>query len=113
MQKPTGPVDGPVLGAFLTGVASKVDAPSQKVYHHGKKYLEWEFIWNPLEEAAANAQQMLNGAGGGQGIGQGIGQPIGQSPFGQSNGNSPFGGAQPPAQPTPNPQMPQSPQMPQ
>jgi hypothetical protein len=102
LQKPTGPVDGPVLGAFLTGVASKVDAPSQKVYHHGKKYLEWEFIWNPLEEAAANLQQTLNPHGQ-----QGIGQPIGQgglgSPVSSPLGSSP-GAPQPP---TSNPQMPQ------
>jgi hypothetical protein len=112
LQKPTGPVDGPVLGAFLTGVASKVDKPSQKVYHHGKKYIEWEFIWNPLEDAAANAQQMLNGGGGtsgiGQAIGQGIGQGIGQPTAPTSN---PFGpsGNQPPTigQPPSSPQMPQ------
>ena len=100
LQKPTGPVDGPVLGAFLTGVASKVDTPSQKVYHHGKKYIEWEFIWNPLEDAAANAQQMLNGGGGTSGIGQAIGQAIGQG-IGQPT--APTIG-QPP---TSNPQVPQ------
>jgi hypothetical protein len=90
VQKPTGPVDGPVLGGFLTGVACKVDAPSQKVYHHGKKYIEWEFVWNPLEEAAANAQQALNPQGQQPGIGQpigpggigGIGSPT-SNPFGQ------------------------------
>ncbi len=102
LQKPTGPVDGPVLGAFLTGVASKVDAPSQKVYHHGKKYLEWEFIWNPLEDAAANLQQSLNPQGQ-----QGIGQPIGQggpgAPVSSPLGSSP-GTPQPPMS---NPQMPQ------
>ncbi|MGA8145206.1 MAG: hypothetical protein WB987_15070 [Candidatus Acidiferrales bacterium] len=89
-QKPTGPVDGPVLGAFLTGVASKVDAPSQKVYHHGKKYLEWEFIWNPLEEAAANLQQSLNP----QGQQPGIGQPIAPSSLGPPV-NSPLGSPPP------------------
>jgi type II secretory pathway pseudopilin PulG len=102
LQKPTGPVDGPVLGAFLTGVASKVDAPSQKVYHHGKKYIQWEFVWNPLEEAAANMQQSLNP----QGQQPGIGQPIGPGGIGGigSPTSNPFG--QPNA-PQPQPQQPQ------
>jgi hypothetical protein len=105
LQKPTGPVDGPVLGAFLTGVASKVDAPSQKVYHHGKKYIQWEFVWNPLEEAAANMQQSLNPQGQQPGIGQpigpggigGIGSPT-SNPFGQPTTGMP--------QPQPQPQQP-------
>ncbi|MGH9745339.1 MAG: hypothetical protein ACRD59_04430 [Candidatus Acidiferrales bacterium] len=99
-QKPTGPVDGPVLGAFMTGVACKLDAPSQKVYHHGKKYLEWEFIWNPLEEAAANLNQSLNGQGGSTGIGQ----PISPTSLGPPI-NSPFGS--PPGTPQPQQPMPQ------
>jgi len=102
LQKPTGPVDGPVLGAFLTGVASKVDAPSQKVYHHGKKYIQWEFVWNPLEEAAANMQQSLNP----QGQQPGIGQPIGPGGIGSPTSN-PFGQ---PSTPQPQPQQPQQPQ---
>jgi len=102
LQKPTGPVDGPVLGAFLTGVASKVDAPSQKVYHHGKKYIQWEFVWNPLEEAAANMQQSLNPQGQQPGVGQpigpgGIGSPT-SNPFGQPTTGMP--------QPQPQPQQP-------
>ncbi|MGH9830619.1 MAG: hypothetical protein ACREDR_46025, partial [Blastocatellia bacterium] len=64
-QKPTGPVDGPVIGAFLTGVASKVDQPSIKWLNGGKakKYKDWEFIWNPLEDQAQAMQQGLNGGG--------------------------------------------------
>jgi hypothetical protein len=109
LQKPTGPVDGPVLGAFLTGIASKVDAPSQKVYHQGKKYIQWEFIWNPLEEAAANMQQSLNP----QGQQPGIGQPIGPGGIGGigSPTNNPFG--QPTTgmpQPQPQPQQQSQPQ---
>jgi len=97
--KPTGPVDGPVLGAFLTGVASKVEAPSQKVYHRGKTYLGWEFIWNPLEEAASNLQQTLNP----QGQQPGIGQPIGPGAIGQPM-NGPLGAPQP-GTPQPQPQQ--------
>jgi len=104
LQQPTGPVDGPVLGAFLTGVASKVDAPSIKVYHHGKKYIQWEFVWNPLEEAAANMQQSLNP----QGTQPGIGQPIGPGGIGSGGigtlGTNPFGQS-PQGAPQPQPQQ--------
>jgi hypothetical protein len=62
-MKPTGPVDGPVLGGFITGVASKVDQPSLKVYKGGKKYIDWEFIWNPLEEQARAVQNGLSPQG--------------------------------------------------
>ena len=76
LLKPTGPVDGPVLGAFITGVASKVDQPSLRVYKGGKKYIEWEFIWNPLEDQARAVQSGLSQAQGSQQPGQ-FGLPIG------------------------------------
>ncbi|MGA7852440.1 MAG: hypothetical protein WCA15_03880 [Candidatus Acidiferrales bacterium] len=102
--KPTGPVDGPVLGAFLTGVACKEDLPSQKVYHGGKKYLNWEFIWNPLEDAAAAMQQQAGNAGA-NGIGQNVNGAFGSG--GSLNGN-PGQPTQQPSQPTTtNPQFPQ------
>ena len=75
--KPTGPVDGPVLGGFLTGVASSVDKPSIRVYNGGKKYNQWEFIWNPVEDQAKAVQQGINNPAGncagqpGQAIGSG------------------------------------------
>ncbi len=106
LLKPTGPVDGPVLGAFLTGVGggTKSDAPSIKVYNFGKKYKDWEFIWNPLEDQARAAQQALSG-GGGQVPGQ-PGSPLGigiPNPGGAATG---FGGTivPPPTQPQPQPQ---------
>jgi len=105
-QKPTGPVDGPVLGAFLTGVASRVDAPSMKVFHGAKKYKEWEFIWNPLAEQAAATQQAV-GAATQPGLGGAL------NPFGGAN---PFGtGTQQPGttQPGTNPPGPNPPQTPQ
>lgn len=83
--KPTGPVDGPVLGGFLTGVASSIDKPSVRIYNGGKKYIQWEFIWNPVEEQARAMQQGLTNPQGvlpgqpGQGIGNG---PAGTSIFG-------------------------------
>jgi hypothetical protein len=104
LLKPTGPVDGPVLGAFLTGVGggTKSDAASIKVYNFGKKYKDWEFIWNPLEDQARAAQQALSGAGGQP---AGAGQP--GSPLGigipNPGGATGFGGTivPPPSQPQP------------
>jgi hypothetical protein len=117
LLKPTGPVDGPVLGGFLTGVACTQDTPSQRVYHGGKKYINWEFIWNPLEDAAAAMQQQLSGAQGGA-LAGGLpisGQPgsgPGQgaiSPFGNSQGsNNP--NSQNPTSSNPFQQQPQQPQ---
>lgn len=109
--KPTGPVDGPVLGAFLTGVGSKVDKNSFKILKGAKKYKEWEFIWNPLEDQAAAAQQA---------IGQGAGAPGVALPFANPGifGNPPPGGTNPGGinpggqQPQPQPQQPQGPQSP-
>lgn len=110
--KPTGPVDGPVLGGFLTGVACTTDIKSIKVYRRGKKYLEWEFIWNPLEDALASAQQ------GGGGAPQGVlpGQSSGIGGFGTTGGgiggSSPgsFGNSpMPPTSPAPQQPPPQQP----
>jgi hypothetical protein len=105
--QPTGPVDGPVIGAFLTGVgiATKVDRDSVKIYHGAKKYKDWEFIWNPLEDQAQALQQGLNP----QGIqGQTIGQPVGPGGMGTGAMGNPgsFGGTivPPPSTPQPAPQ---------
>lgn len=90
--KPTGPVDGPVLGAFLTGVAipTSVSRPSVKVYKGAKKYSDWEFIWNPLEDQARAVQNGLSP----QGVQPGqIGLPI--APIGP-----PDAGPTPPTSPT-------------
>ncbi len=94
-QQPTGPVDGPVLGAFLTGVASKVDEPSLRVYNGGTNYNQWEFIWNPIEDQARAVQQGLGqiqmpnllGPTGATGVG-------GAAPAGTAN-PSPFGASGP------------------
>jgi hypothetical protein len=107
LLKPTGPVDGPVLGAFLTGVGGGTtsDAPSIKVHNFAKKYKDWEFIWNPLEDQARAAQQGLSGAGA---------QPVGQSgtppSFGFPNPSGPPSGLGgtiiPPSTQQPPPQNP-------
>lgn len=92
LLKPTGPVDGPVLGAFLTGVASKQDRPSVRVYKGGKKYIEWEFIWNPIEDQARAVQQGLGPQGAQPGQ---PGQPIGPGGIGTGASSGPpgFGGS--------------------
>jgi hypothetical protein len=110
--QPTGPVDGPVLGAFITGVAggNHYDSPSVKVYKGGKTYQQWEFIWNPLEDQARAIQNGL--APQGQ---LGLpGLPI-ANPNGAGTGTPPTGLANPPAgtgigpQPTQSPQPPDQP----
>lgn len=77
--KPTGPVDGPVIGAFLTGVACKTDAKSLIAYKGGKKYIDWEFIWNPIEDQARAMQQKAGSSSGGllPGLSNLPGLPIG------------------------------------
>ncbi len=87
--KPTGPVDGPVPGAFLTGVGCKTDAKSLIFYHGGKKYLDWEFIWNPIEDQARAMQAQANGATGAGGLIPGLtnlpGLPTGLTGTGTSS----------------------------
>jgi len=97
--QPTGPVDGPVLGGLLTGVASKIDHPSLKVYKGGKTYQQWEFIWNPLEDQGRALQNGLAPQGQQPGVGLPIANPNGGGTTG-TPGNPPTGlpgpGAQPP-----------------
>jgi len=100
--QPTGPVDGPVVGAFITGVAggNNYNGNSIRWYKGAKKYQEWEFIWNPLVDQARAIQSGLAPQGG---AGQTPGQP---GAPGQSNGfglpiTNPNGGAPPsPANPS-------------
>ena len=100
LLKPTGPVDGPVLGAFITGVASKVDQPSIRVYKGGKKYLDWEFIWNPLEDQARAVQNGLSSVQGSQQQQPGqFGLPIG--PINGAAPGQPAGGPAAPQQAPP------------
>ena len=98
--KPTGPVDGPVVGGFLTGVGSTVDKRSIRIYNGAKKYSDWEFIWNPIEEQAQAMQQGLSNPQGGL-----PGQPIGSGPAGTSIfGNSGPGLNPGSSSPSPSPQ---------
>ncbi len=49
---------------FYRGVAGKTDAVSVKRYHGAKKLNQFEFIWNPLEDAAAAVQNQLSNYAG-------------------------------------------------
>ena len=42
------PLDGPVFGGSVIGVAGKEKQASIRVYQGGTTYFDWEFIWNPL-----------------------------------------------------------------
>ena len=114
--KPTGPVDGPVIGGFLTGVAGTADAKSLIVYKGGKKYLDWEFIWNPIEDQARAMQQQGGGSTNGAipGLGNLPGLPAGLTGAGTStSGASPTGTPATPGAtgttPSTSPQSPASP----
>jgi hypothetical protein len=43
---------GPVIGAGVIGVASKVNRESIILYKGYGNYRQWEFFWNPAEDAA-------------------------------------------------------------
>ena len=100
--KPTGPVDGPVIGGFLSGVGipTAIDQKSIKIYHGGKKYKDWEFIWNPLEDQAQALQQ---GLGAAQGQGLVPGQAAGANPFGANPAGASSTGTAIPQTPAPQP----------
>ena len=107
VQQPTGPVDGPVIGGFLTGVGSTVDEPSLKVYDGGTNYNQWEFIWNPIEDQARAVQQ---GLGQGQGLLPGLMGPAGSGglmgqPGANGIGTQTPGNPAAPGSPQPNPQQ--------
>lgn len=98
--KPTGPVDSPVIGGFLVGVGSTVDRKSVKVWKGGKKYADWEFIWNPIEDQARAIQQGLGGSPAGLGTpGLGIGLPGAATTTSGGIGMNPI--QAPPTQPPP------------
>src|SRR5262249_43321287 len=49
--------DSTVFGGQIVGVASKIDRKSIRFYKGYGKYREWEFIWDPAEDAAAASIQ--------------------------------------------------------
>ena len=83
-----------IIGGNIIGVGSKINQPSIIVYEKAKKYLLFEFIWDPTKDRQITGQPGLQ-------TGTGFGQPIGQPP-GQNPGSPPQG-PQNPQQPPQNP----------
>ena len=101
-QQQPQPLSGEVIGGNIIGVASKVEKPSVKIYRGGKKYKEWEFIYDPLMQTLTLGGQV----GGGIQGGTTLGQPL-TGPGSQQQPSSPFGSSPstPPSTPPPsNPQ---------
>jgi len=90
-----GTGDGTVYGGQLVGVASKIDRKSIRFYKGYGKYREWEFIWDPAEDAAAAGQ--IPGAGAQLPVGTPpiATQPIGTQPIGTQPVTTPPNNPQP------------------
>jgi len=70
--------DSTVFGGQLVGVGSKIDRKSIRFYKGYGKYKEWEFIWDPAEEAAAAGGLVPQAPGG---LLPGAMPPPGTQPF--------------------------------
>jgi type II secretory pathway pseudopilin PulG len=46
-----------IIGGSIIGVASKINKPSLMVYEDGRRYIEWEFIWDPSKDAPVQIGQ--------------------------------------------------------
>ncbi len=92
---------GQVFGGSIIGVGGSLDKKSIMVYKGGKTYHRWEFIWNPLSDVIAQANQGAQGPQGAQGLpgSQGLQSP--QSPFGGGIVPLPTGTPQNPTAPPP------------
>ena len=87
--------DSTVFGGQIAGVASKMDRKSIRFYKGYGKYKEWEFIWDPADDALANGQVPQTGL-----LPTGT-QPIGTQPVGTQPVTTP------PINPPQNPPQPQ------
>jgi len=83
--------DGTVFGGQLAGVASKINRNSIRFYKGYGKYREWEFIWDPAEDAAAAGGQALVPIGGQlpTGLPTTGNPPVGTPPIGTNPNNPP------------------------
>ena len=80
------PTDSTVFGGQLVGVGSKMDRKSIRFYKGYGKYREWEFIWDPAEDAGALGGLVPAPVGGQLPGGT---QPVGPQPFGTTPTNPP------------------------
>lgn len=85
-------------GGPIVGVGIPIPKSSLIEYKKQKKYNQWEFVYNPIEDTlqagglAGTAPQNPNGAGiGAGGIGAGTGGGVGAGSFGSTPNSSSFG----------------------
>lgn len=83
-----------IIGGRIIGVGCKSDKKSIMVYDKGKRYLEWEFYWDPLKDVLQIGQP-----------GAQIGTSIGTQP-GSPQNPSPMNPAPQSLNPNPNPPPP-------
>jgi hypothetical protein len=115
-QGDTSSSSQPVIGGPIVGVASLIKKNTIREFNKKKKYNEWQFIYDPMNEprngliTTPNQPQLqgfgtqpLNGTQPGSNNSSSFGQPTG---FG-NNPNSNSSGPAPPAQPSTNPPQPQ------
>jgi type II secretory pathway pseudopilin PulG len=97
-------------GGPIVGVGIPNPKPSLIEYKKQKKYNQWEFVYNPLEEQLQGAALLGGGTqnpnGTGTGTGTGIGQTGGSGGTGQTSGSSDTGsGGTTPSPTSSNPQQ--------
>ena len=86
-----------IIGGNIIGVGSKINKKSFRIYEKGKRYREWEFIWDPSKDVILVSQP---GTQIGTPIGNRTGTGLPGTPMNpQPNPNSP-------PNPPPNPQQP-------
>jgi type II secretory pathway pseudopilin PulG len=115
-QGDTSSSSQPVIGGPIVGVASLIKKNTIREFNKKKKYNEWQFIYDPMNEPRSGlittpnqpllqgfGTQPLNGTQPGSNNSSSFGQPTG---FG-NNPNSNSSGSAPPAQPSTNPPEPQ------
>jgi len=114
-QGDTNSSSQPVIGGPIVGVASVIKKNTIREFNKKKKYNEWQFIYDPMNEPRSGlittpnqpllqgfGTQPLNGTQPGSNNSSSFGQPTGYGNNSNSNGT-----AAPPAQPSTNPQQPQ------
>jgi len=61
---------GPIIGGNIIGVGSKVVKTSIKVYNGAQIYRDWEFLWDPTQDALQSGQPGVGGPQPGTPAGQ-------------------------------------------
>jgi len=80
-----------IVGGNIIGVGCKIPKRSVKVYDKGKRYIEWEFYWDPSKDTIQIGQPTTQ-----------IGTPLGTRPGAPQN-PSPMNPMPQPPNPNPNP----------